>query len=91
MSKHPPCVGHLYPNYKEQGGVRQCLRIYVVMDQGGVRQCLRIYVVMDQGGVRQCLRIYVVMDQEGLGGILLHRITQAADIGDQTQYLSAGS
>ena len=53
MSKHPPCVGHLYPNYKEQGGVRQCLRIYVVMDQGGVRQCLRIYVVMDQGGVRQ--------------------------------------
>ena len=52
MSKHPPCVGHLYSNYKEQGGVGQCLRISVVMEQGGVRQCLRIYVVMDQVGVR---------------------------------------
>ena len=38
-----------------QVGVRQCWRIYVVMEQGGVRQCLRIYVVMEQGGVRQCL------------------------------------
>ena len=33
------------------GGVRQCSRIYVIMEQVGVRQCLRIYVVIEQVGV----------------------------------------